>query len=99
MIMNIRTYLQKNNYIKYAATPKDITVKKMDMAWNKIWIFIFCVVVESRGSTASFGRQRVVGASGSDHLFVKVLHLLFVHLQHHRPLQLHGRACRVQSVR
>lgn len=55
-----------------------------------------CVVVESRGSTASFGRQRVVGGGRSDHLFVKVLNLLFVHLQHHRPFQLHGRACWVQ---
>lgn len=57
-----------------------------------------CVVVESRGSTASFGRQRVVGGRRSDHLFVKVLNLLFVHLHHNRPLQLHGRACWVQSV-
>lgn len=45
------------------------------------------------GGSALFGRQRVVGGRWSRQLLIKVLNLLLVHLHHHRPLQLHGRAC------
>lgn len=45
------------------------------------------------GGAALFGGQRVVGGRWSRQLLVKVLNLLLVHLHHHRPLQLHGRAC------
>lgn len=43
-----------------------------------------------------FRRQRVVGARRARRrrqLFIKIVNLLFVHLHHHRPLQLHGGTC------
>lgn len=85
---------------KICSNFEHITVKKNGYGFehNLDLHHDICVVVESGGSAASFGRQRVVGGSGSGHLFVKVLNLLFVHLHHNRPLQLHGRACRVQSL-
>lgn len=99
MMMNIFT---KEKLHKICSNFEHITTVK-----KKKWIWLWTKFGSSswlawrgwvQGLNASFGRQRVVGGSGSDYLFVKVLNLLFVHLRHNRPLQLHGRACRVQSV-
>lgn len=92
-------HIYKENYIKkIAATYYNSQKNGYGFEQNLDLHHEICVVVESGGSTASFGRQRVVRGCRSDHLFVKVLNLLFVHLHHNRPLQLHGRACWVQSV-
>lgn len=44
-----------------------------------------------RSRRVSFGGRRVV--LGRRSLLVEVVDLVFVHLLHHGPLQLHGRTC------
>lgn len=45
------------------------------------------------GGPDLFWRKWIVGSCWRWQLLVKIFNLLFVHLQHHRSLQLHGRTC------